>query len=164
MFELLVPATPAQMERAKGDKETYDIDFRPGLMARAITSLQEAGVEPDVWKIEGLDRRSDCERIVETVRRGGRSDVSCIVLGRGADERKVIHWLTVAATVPGFIGYAVGRTTFWDAVADYEAGKSTRQQASVRIAVRYGDWARTFEQNRPSRDSNATRSDTEMKP
>lgn len=164
MFELLVPATAAQMERAKGDKETYDLDFRPGLMARAIAHLQEAGVEPDVWKIEGLDRRSDCERIVETVRRGGRSDVSCIVLGRGADERKVAHWLTVAATVPGFIGYAVGRTTFWDAVADYEAGTATRQQASARVAVRYGDWARTFEQNRPAREGKAARSDTEVKP
>lgn len=160
MFELLVPATPAQMELARGDKEIYDIDLRPGLMARAISGLQEAGVEPDVWKIEGLDRRVDCERIVETVRRGGRSDASCIVLGRGADEHKVIHWLTVAASVPGFIGYAVGRTTFWDAVADYEAGKSARRQASERIAVRYGDWARIFEQNRPSHDSNVTRSDS----
>jgi myo-inositol catabolism protein IolC len=163
MFELLVPATAAQLERAKGDKDIYDLDFRPGLMALAITRLQEAGVEPDVWKIEGLDRRSDCERIVETVRRGGRSDVSCIVLGRGADESKVAHWLAVAASVPGFIGYAVGRTTFWDAIADYEAGTATRQQAGARIAARYGEWARAFEQNRLSRDNRAAHSDAEVK-
>jgi myo-inositol catabolism protein IolC len=163
MFELLVPATSVQMERVKGNKETYDLDFRPELMARAIAHLQDQGIEPDVWKIEGLDRRSDCEHIVETVRRGGRVDASCIVLGRGADELKVAHWLTVAATVPGFIGYAVGRTTFWDAIADYEAGRATRQQASARIAARYGDWARTFEQNRPSRNSSAARSDTEVR-
>jgi myo-inositol catabolism protein IolC len=29
-------------------------------MVRAIRELQEAGVEPDVWKIGGLDRREDC--------------------------------------------------------------------------------------------------------
>jgi pentose-5-phosphate-3-epimerase len=37
--------------------------FRPQLMAQAIEELQDAGVEADVWKIEGLDRREDCERI-----------------------------------------------------------------------------------------------------
>ncbi|MEO6958520.1 MAG: DUF2090 domain-containing protein [Burkholderiaceae bacterium] len=163
MFELLVPATQAQMEHANGNKETYDLDFRPGLMARAIAHLQDVGIEPDVWKIEGLDRRSDCEHIVETVRRSGRADVSCIVLGRGADELKVAHWLTVAATVPGFIGYAVGRTTFWEAIADYEGGRATRQQASARIAARYGDWAQTFEQSRLSRDDNAAGFDSKVK-
>ena len=121
MFELLVPATKAQMDRVQADKNAYDVRVRPELMLRTIRALQDAGVEPDVWKIEGLDRREDCERVVETARRDGRRDVGCIVLGRGADEKKVVSWLETAASVPGFIGFAVGRTTFWDAVADYEA-------------------------------------------
>ena len=144
MFELLVPATQAQMDRAQGEQAAYDLRIRPELMLRVIRALQDAGVEPDVWKIEGLDRREDCERVVEPARRGGRSDVGCIVLGRGADEDKVVHWLTIAASVRGFIGFAVGRTTFWDAVADYLAKLATRTGAVSRIAQRYREWSAIF--------------------
>ena len=144
MFELLVPATTAQMGRVGGDKNAYDDQFRPALMRQTIRALQDAGVEPDVWKIEGLDRREDCEQMVETARRDGRSDVGCIVLGRGADEKKVMDWLEAAASVPGFIGFAVGRTTFWDAVAGFESKEITRQEAVSRIAERYCKWVKIF--------------------
>lgn len=145
MFELLVPATEAQMDRAQADETTYDLQMRPRLMLQAIRTLQDAGVEPDIWKIEALDRREDCEHVVATARRGGRPHVGCIVLGRGADEKKVAGWLEIAASVPGFIGFAVGRTTFWDPVADYVAQKATRQEAALRVAQRYRQWAEIFE-------------------
>jgi myo-inositol catabolism protein IolC len=118
-------------------------------MVEAIRALQDAGVEPDVWKVEGLDRRQDCARIVEVARRGGRGEVGCIVLGRGADEAKVVQWLEVAASVAGFIGFAVGRTTFWDAVAAYQAGATTRREAAEQIARRYAEWAEIFERAQP---------------
>jgi myo-inositol catabolism protein IolC len=150
MFELLVPATKAQMDRVQENKNVYDLRVRPELMVRTICDLQDAGIEPDIWKIEGLDRREDCERILETARRDGRHDVGCIVLGRGADEKQVVGWLETAASVPGFIGFAVGRTTFWDAVADFETRKATRQQAASRIAKRYREWVNVFERAQPS--------------
>jgi myo-inositol catabolism protein IolC len=115
MFELLVPPEGAQLTRLNGSRAAYDRDLRPKLTTDTIHALQDAGVEPDVWKIEGLDRREDCGRIVEAARRGGRATVGCIVLGRGSDEQAVVRWLTVAAGVPGFIGFAVGRTTWLDA-------------------------------------------------
>jgi len=145
MFELLVPATKAQLDRVHGSQPEYDLHVRPALMLDTIRILQDAGVEPDVWKIEGLDRREDCERIVVTARRDGRQDVGCIVLGRGADEHKVVTWLETAASVPGFIGFAVGRTTFWDPVADFLAKRTTREQAVSRIAARFQEWAAIFE-------------------
>src|SRR5262249_35764038 len=89
-----------------------DARLFPGLMGRAIQELQDAGVEPDVWKIEGLDLTEDCEKAVAAARRGGRDKVGCIVLGRGEDDKKVGEWLETAARVPGFIGFAVGRTVF----------------------------------------------------
>jgi myo-inositol catabolism protein IolC len=144
MFELLVPATAEQMARAQGKQQAYDSQLRPDLMVRSLRALQDAGIEPDVWKIEGLDRREECERLVETARRDGRGEVSCIVLGRGADEKKVIAWLETAASVTGFIGFAVGRTSFWDAIADFEAGKVTRHAAITRIAQRYLEWVAVF--------------------
>jgi myo-inositol catabolism protein IolC len=150
MFELLVPATKAQMDHVQANKDAYDLRIRPALMVRTLHDLQDAGIEPDIWKVEGLDCREDCELVVETARRDGRHDVSCIVLGRGADEKKVRAWLETAASVPGFIGFAVGRTTFWNAVADYEAKKATRQEAASRIAKRYNEWVNVFEQARAS--------------
>ena len=111
-------------------------------------ALQDAGIEPDVWKVEGLDSHADGERIVKIARRGGRDGVGCIVLGRGADEAQVRSWLTVAARVPGFIGFAVGRTSFWDAVAGYRAQTLTRVEAVAQIARRLREWVDVFEDRR----------------
>jgi 5-dehydro-2-deoxygluconokinase len=147
MFELLVPPEKAQLERLKGDKKAYDLQLRPRLMAETIQQLQDAGVEPDVWKIEGLDRREDCERIVAAARRQGRSQVGCIILGRGEDDKKVHEWLSVAAAVPGFIGFAVGRTSFWGPLVDWRANKITRDAAVGEIARRYQEFVEIFEGN-----------------
>jgi myo-inositol catabolism protein IolC len=148
MFELLVPPEKAQLDRAKGDKKAYDSEIRPLLMVHAIEDLQDAQVEPDVWKIEGLDRREDCERIVAAARYGGRDKVGCIILGRGEDEHKVRQWLTTAAAVPGFIGFAVGRTDFWQPLVDWRNGSSTREAAVSAIAGRYREFVDVFEKAR----------------
>ena len=145
MFELLVPATPAQLEGVGGDARAYDRQLRPRLVQQAITALQDADVEPDVWKIEGLDRRDDCANVVATARRGGRDAVSCIVLGRGEDAAKVREWLEVAASVPGFIGFAVGRTDFWEPMMSWRENRSTRETAVAEIARRYRDYVDIFE-------------------
>lgn len=145
MFELLVPAEKAQLDRVRGDKARYDSEIRPQLMMRAILELQDAGVEPDLWKIEGLDRPEDCESVVETARRGGRTSVGCIVLGRGEDDRKVTAWLRTAASVPGFLGFAVGRTAFWQPLIDWRDGTITRAAAVAEIARRYREFVAVFE-------------------
>lgn len=145
MFELLVPAEKSQLDRLNGDKKAYDLQLRPQLMVQAIEELQDAGVEPDVWKIEGLDRREDCEKIVAAARREGRYRVGCIILGRGEDDQKVHQWLNVAATVSGFIGFAVGRTSFWDPLVAWRAKKITREDAVAEIMRRYRQFVATFE-------------------
>jgi myo-inositol catabolism protein IolC len=145
MFELLVPAEKAQLDRLRGDKKAYDLELRPKLMVETIQQLQDAGVEPDVWKIEGLDRREDCAKTVTAARRGGRDKVGCIILGRGEDDQKVHEWLTTAAAVPGFIGFAVGRTDFWRPLVDYRSKKCTREAAVAEIARRYEEFVDIFE-------------------
>jgi len=150
MFELLVPAEKAQLERVNGDKKAYDLEIRPGLMAQTIEQLQDAGVEADVWKIEGLDRREDCEKIVKVAHRKGRDKVGCIILGRGEDDQKVYEWLTTAAKVPGFIGFAVGRTVFWEPLVEWRDKKITREAAVTEIARRYRGFVDVFEKARAS--------------
>ena len=148
MFELLVPAEKSQLDQVEGDKKRYDLELRPRLMEQTIRQLQDAGVEPDVWKIEGLDRSEDCAKIVAAARRGGRDRVGCIILGRGEDDKKVREWLTTAAGVSGFIGFAVGRTAFWQPLVDFRAQKITREAAVAEIAGRYRQFVHIFENAR----------------
>jgi myo-inositol catabolism protein IolC len=148
MFELLVPPEKTQLDQLKGDKKAYDLKVRPGLMVQVIQQLQDAHVEPDVWKVEGLDRREDCERVVAVARRGGRDRVGCIVLGRGESDKKVGEWLTVAAGVPGFIGFAVGRTDFWEPLVSWRDKKITREAAVTEIARHYREFVNLFESAR----------------
>jgi myo-inositol catabolism protein IolC len=148
LFELLVPAEKAQLDRVRGDKKAYDLELRPALMVKAIEQLQEAGVEADVWKIEGLDRCEDCEKVVGAAHRNGRDKVGCIILGRGEDDKKVHEWLTTAASVPGFIGFAVGRTVFWDPLVEWRNKKISRETAVAEIASRYQRFVAVFEKAR----------------
>jgi myo-inositol catabolism protein IolC len=145
MFELLVPPEKAQLDEVEGDKRAYDLRVRPRLMVKTIQELQDAEIEPDVWKVEGLDRREDCEKVVAAARRGGRDQVGCIILGRGENEQKVREWLATAATVSGFTGFAVGRTSFWGPLVDLRAKKITRDAAVAEIARRYREFVDIFE-------------------
>ncbi len=137
LFELLVPATPGQIEAAGGDEATWDSEDRPKLMETAIEELQDSGIEPDIWKIEGIDRREDCEMISATTRRDGRDGVACVVLGRGADDAKVDHWLRMGSGVPGYIGFAIGRSIWWDPLKAFVDGNLAREEAAKQIAANY---------------------------
>lgn len=137
LFELLVPATPKQIEAAGGDEDRWDKQERPKLMKRAIEELQGLGVEPDIWKIEGIDRREDCEMISATARAGGRDGVACVVLGRGADDAAVDHWLRTGSGVPGYIGFAIGRSIWWDPLKAFVDGNLGREEAAKQIAANY---------------------------
>jgi myo-inositol catabolism protein IolC len=151
MFELLVPGTEEQMASVDKDKKRYDAELRPGLMFGAIKALQDAGIEADVWKIEGLASEDEYKELVATARRGGRDAVSCIVLGRGANDATVEAWLKTAAKVDGMIGFAVGRTVFWDAISKYESSELDRASAALQIANNYTHWVDVFESGRSAR-------------
>jgi 5-dehydro-2-deoxygluconokinase len=146
LFELLVPAEDAQLEKVDGDSDRYDAELRPELMRRAIAELQDAGIEADVWKIEGIDTQEDCEKIVETCRRDGRDGVTCVVLGRGADDAKVDHWLRQGAPVDGYAGFAIGRTIWWDALKGFLDGDLEREVAAKQIADNYMRFVRVYDE------------------
>jgi myo-inositol catabolism protein IolC len=139
LFELLVPATAAQLDKFDGHQRDYDRRLRPRLVVETITALQAGGVDPDIWKIEGLDAAADCEAVVAQAQVGGRHGVKCIVLGRGADEPQVLEWVRIGASVDGFDGFAVGRTLWEQALKDFLAGRASRTEAIDRIAGRYRD-------------------------
>jgi myo-inositol catabolism protein IolC len=145
LFELLVPAEDQQLASVDGDTDRYDAELRPELMIRTIAELQDAGVEPVVWKIEGIDRREDCERVVAQCRAGGRDQVVCVVLGRGASRAKVENWLTSGAGVDGYVGFAIGRSIWGDPLAGFLAGDLEREQAAGQIADNYVHFLDTYQ-------------------
>jgi myo-inositol catabolism protein IolC len=145
LFELLVPAEPAQLESVGGDSDRYDAELRPELMRRAIAAIQDAGIEVDIWKIEGVDERADCEMLVAQARTGGRDGVVCVVLGRGADDDKVDQWLGAAAPVDGFVGFAIGRSIWWDPLKSYVDGKIDRASGAQKIAENYLRFVKVYE-------------------
>jgi myo-inositol catabolism protein IolC len=146
LFELLVPATEDQLAKVDGDSDRYDAELRPGLMRRAIEEIQNAGIEVDIWKIEGVDERDDAAMLAEQARSGpGREGVVCVVLGRGASTEKVEHWLQTAAPVEGFVGFAIGRSIWWDALKGFLSGELPRESAADQIADNYLRFMRVYE-------------------
>jgi 5-dehydro-2-deoxygluconokinase len=146
LFELLVPAEDAQLAAVGGDTDRYDAELRPELMRRAIQDIQDFGVEVDVWKIEGVDAREDAEMLARQTRTGeGRENVVCVLLGRGASEAKVDHWLQQAAPVDGFVGFAIGRSIWWDALKGFVGGDVERHAAAEQIADNYLRFVRVYD-------------------
>ncbi len=146
LFELLVPATEDQLSRVDGDSDRYDAELRPELMRQTIEEIQGAGIEVDVWKIEGVDDRSDAEMLAEQTRSGpGREGVKCVVLGRGASTEKVDQWLQAAAPVEGYIGFAIGRSIWWDALKGFLEKQLERDTAADQVADNYLRFMRVYE-------------------
>ena len=147
LFELLVPAESAQLESVGGSEDRYDTEVRPQLMMEAILQLQNGGVEPDIWKIEGIDDRESCNEIAQLVRREGRDRVSCVVLGRGASDDKVDQWLRAGAGLEGYIGFAIGRSIFGEAVKAFAADPDgfDRDAAVASIAGKYRRFIDVYE-------------------
>ncbi len=133
IIEPLVPATDKQMERVSGDKRRYDNELRPELMVKMVKEMRDDGIAPDTWKIEGLENPEEYRALVEAI----GPDANAIVLGRGADDAQVEKWLVAGAKVKGIVGFAIGRTLFWDSLTDYKEGRIDKEVAAKRIGDKY---------------------------
>src|SRR4051812_45877231 len=147
LFELLVPATDDQLAQVDGDNDRFDAELRPELMRRAIEEIQQYGIEVDIWKIEGVDERSEAEMLAQQTRSGGRDGVVCVLLGRGASDEKVDHWLTQAAPVEGFVGFAIGRSIWGDALKGFLDGSLERDEAARQIGDNYLRFVKVYEES-----------------
>jgi myo-inositol catabolism protein IolC len=142
MFELLVPATTDE-ERNAGDR--YDTDMRYKRMVESIKAIQDFGIEPDIWKIEGFEQREHAEEVSAQVRSTKeREEVGCVILGRGSNKEKVHQWLEVAAPVPGFIGFSVGRTNFSGPLKRFIKDRTEEEQAIEAIAKNFKECVDTW--------------------
>ena len=132
LLELLVPPEPSQ------EGPAYDLVARPTLMVDAIEELRADGIHPDLWKLEGLDQRQDCEAVARV------AGAPCLVLGRGADAEAVDRWLRAAAGVEGYVGFAIGRSIWWEPLRRWTDG-GDRGDAVAAIAAAYRRCAGVFD-------------------
>lgn len=144
LIEPLVVGTETQLASVNNDKYRYDTELRPKLTVHMITEMQDAGIEPDIWKIEGMFDARDYEQVVHAAQRNNRSHVGVISLGRNETDEIVETWLKVGATVPGVIGFAVGRTIFLDALMKFRSGDSTEEKTIQEIAERFYHFYKVF--------------------
>ena len=134
MIELMVPATPGQLQSVGSDALRYDAELRAGLTVQVIEQMQDEGIEPDIWNLEGLESAADARAAVASAQRGGRSAVHCIVRGRAVSRERVDHWLEVASAVDGFRGFAIGRSVWEKPLADHLAGTASEAQLVQQVA------------------------------
>lgn len=146
LLELLVPPSARRLALVGGRAAHYDSRLRPVAMLDAIYEIREAGIEPDAWKIEGVDAVEDCELIARLIRADGRETVGALVLGRGADRERAEHWVRTAAGVPGYAGFAIGRTIWWEAVEGWRDGTLSRPAAVEAIAAAYRRFVSVYEE------------------
>ena len=144
LFELLVPASDRQLELVAGAVDAYDSHLRPTFMLETIQEILSAGVEPDIWKIEGIDTVEDCRLLANLTRSGDRDGVRSVVLGRGADDAKVDHWLRMGAPVDGYTGFAIGRSIWWSGVEGWKDGTMEYDAAVASISDNFNRFIEVY--------------------
>lgn len=144
MFELLVP--PTKEEKAK---ENYESKLRAELMIKAIDELNKAGVFPDIWKIEGLDKTEKMQKVADKITQGNPNS-KIIILGRGESKKHAEQWLKAGAKVKTAIGFAIGRTIFQKPCEDYTNNKIQKEQAINSIKENYKQFYNVWKKARSS--------------
>ena len=137
LLEFLVPATEEQLASVDNDQARYDAEIRPALAVKVVEEMRERGADPDIWKIEGLEKTEDCEKVSAAIKAGDRANVISVVLGRGASDEKVKEWLRAGSSVEGYKGFAIGRSIFWNALKNFHEGDKSREEAVDEIAESY---------------------------
>jgi myo-inositol catabolism protein IolC len=159
-FELLVPPTREQLGRYE-DQGHFDSEARPALTAQAISEFQVAGVHPSIWKLEGYDTAEEAQQVLRVATGSAEYPAACIVLGRNAAMSTVEHWLEVAAPLEGFVGFAVGRSVWDQALLDLLSGRTDRAAAEKVIAHRYRELIETYLEARRPGSSGGPRPEAE---
>lgn len=133
LLELLISPTEMQLKEVGGNKNLFEASVRPNLTAKTIEELQNVGIEPDVWKIEGMEYSDSYKVISLQARKGDRGNVGIVILGRAQTQDKVDKWIKAGNNINGVIGFAVGRTVFWEPLINYKNGNIDKSKAIETI-------------------------------
>ena len=102
-----------------------------------MTHLLEAGLEPDLWKVEGIDDPDDAAAIADRGPRRGPRDRARGARRRRAPRRASTPGCGSRPRTPGFVGFAVGRSLWWQEIRDLLAGRRDRDATVAAIAANF---------------------------
>jgi 5-dehydro-2-deoxygluconokinase len=113
----------------------FERDGRPRLLADYIRRAYARKIVPDYWKIEGVPD-ADAMQIVDGAileREGPRQ----LILGKGAGLETVGRWFESARGAASAVGFAIGRTVYWEPACEYLLGRAAADDAVHRMAANY---------------------------
>lgn len=152
LLEVLVIPTEQQLKDV-GTKQMFDLKLRPNLAVEVIEDFQDFSIEPDVWKLEGFDQEGDYKEVIKAIKRDGRVNVNLVVLGRGGSVEDVERWLEVGereeifetgGKVEGVIGFAVGRTVFWEALEKFHKREIGKAEVIQTVSANFQKFYKIF--------------------
>ncbi len=142
LLEVLIIKTEADSDVSV---EAFEMHLRPELIRTTIREFYAEGIEPQIWKIEGIDDPIELSEVALAVQGGNRLDRGLVILGRDENKERVENWLRVGATVRGVVGFAVGRTIFKDPLLGHDNQETTRVETVAEIGGRYLEYVKIFE-------------------
>jgi 5-dehydro-2-deoxygluconokinase len=142
LLEVLVIKTEADSDVSA---EAFETHLRPELIRTTIREFYAEGIEPQIWKIEGIDDPIELSEVALVVQSGNRLDRGLVILGRDENKERVENWLRVGATVRGVVGFAVGRTIFKEPLLKHDNQEATRAETVAEIGRRYLEYIKIFE-------------------
>jgi len=137
-LELIMRPTQAQLDQS-GSVEAWDTDVRPSLIVQAIHELQDAGVEPDLWALRGINNTAAMATATAQAQVDDRKVGVLFTLGEGSPGEMELDQdlINLAARTPGCRGIVFGPAIYADHLRAYNDEEIDRDEASVRIAERY---------------------------
>jgi myo-inositol catabolism protein IolC len=116
-------------------EDEFEAVGRPAMLAGFIADAYRRGLAPQFWKIEGTLSPEGARTIDAAVAAhpAGRQ----IILGKAAGLATIDRWFTAAAASRTAVGFAIGRSVFWEPSAAYLSGAQTAGDAAAAIANTY---------------------------
>ena len=121
--------------RRQEPEEEFEASGRPAMLAAFIGEAYRRALVPDFWKIEGTPSKEGARIIDAAI----AADSWCrqIILGKAADLDTIHRWFAAAAGSPTAVGFAIGRSVFWEPSEAFLSGTRTAGQAAADICANY---------------------------
>jgi 5-dehydro-2-deoxygluconokinase len=128
VVEVLVP-------RRQEPEDTFDGAGRPAMLADFIGESYRRGLTPQFWKIEGTPAADGARTIDRAI--AAQPQCRQIILGKAADIATIERWFAAAHNSATAVGFAIGRSVFWEPSTAFLAGSMTAAEAAANICANY---------------------------
>jgi 5-dehydro-2-deoxygluconokinase len=128
VIEVLVP-------RRQESEEAFETAGRPEVLAGFIGEAYRRGLVPEFWKIEGTLAPEGARMIDRAI--AARPQCRQIILGKAADLATIERWFAAASGSPTAVGFAIGRSVFWEPSTAFLAGTSAASESAENICANY---------------------------